>query len=92
MEKNILEQTTPSGTTTRYTEEKTGIPTKYVVGAAVGVVGLALLLRGGKKNGEPGFIKKYIMPLVIAAAYKKVMETVQNAVQEKEEKRMETAS
>ena len=79
MQKNTMEQTNAAGTTTRYVEETTGLPAKYVLGAVVGVVGLVLLLKGNK-NGKPSFFGKYITPLIMAAAYKKVMEVVEGAV------------
>ena len=83
MEKNTLEQTAPNGDTLKYTEEITGLPPKYLLAAGVGALGLILLFAKGSK-GKPSFFGKYITPLIMAAAYKKVMELAEGMKQPKD--------
>ena len=71
------------GSTVTYTEEITGVPAKYVLGAAVGAVGLVMLLRS-RKNGKPSLFRQYVMPLILAAAYKKIISTVEKSLQSKD--------
>lgn len=83
METNTLTRQNSDGSTTVYTEEVKGIPAKYVMGAVVAVAGLVLLFKGNKK-GKPSFFRQYVTPLIMAAAYKKVMEVIENKIGSKD--------
>ena len=80
------------GNTTRIIKEDKGLPTGYIVGGALGLVALGMILGKGKKNGEPSFFKKYVLPLVMAAAYKKVMEVVENKLTHKDSEMVPAAT
>ncbi|RZJ86534.1 MAG: hypothetical protein EOO20_18100 [Chryseobacterium sp.] len=55
------------------TNERPSLDSGYILAAAVALIGFSLLIKG-KKNDKPGFIAQYITPLIMAAAYKKVLE------------------
>lgn len=55
------------------TNERPSLDSGYILAAAVALIGFSLLLKG-KKDEKPGFIGKYITPLIMAAAYKKVLQ------------------
>lgn len=84
MEKNILEQTNAQGVTTRYVEEDNGLPLRYLVAGGIGIAALVLMLKGSRK-GKPSFFSKFVMPMIMAAAYKKGMDMLQNTLSSKED-------